>query len=107
MLRRMVALLALGWTVSANAQVEDNAVWIDVRTPAEYASGHVNGALNIPWDAIATGVAALELAPDTPVYLYCGKGGRAEKAKEALAGEGFTALTNPGGIDDARKLAGE
>lgn len=100
-----LAMVLMMSATGASAQVEDNAVWIDVRTPEEFAAGHVEGATRIPWDGIEKGVAQLELAKDTPVYLYCGTGGRAGKAKERLDAMGFTAVTNAGGLEDARKLA--
>jgi len=100
-----LAVVLMVSAAGVSGQVEDNAVWIDVRTPEEFAAGHVEGATRIPWDGIEKGVAQLELAKDTPVYLYCGAGGRAGKAKERLDMMGFTAVTNAGGLEDARKLA--
>jgi phage shock protein E len=87
------------------AQVEDDAVWIDVRTPAEFEASHVEGAIRIPWDGIEKGVAELGLSKDTPIYLYCGSGGRSGKAKDRLDALQFTAVTNAGGLDEARELA--
>ncbi len=100
-----LTLTLLVASLQALAQVEDNAVWIDVRTPSEFEAGHVEGAVRIPWDGIEKGVAELGLAKDTPIYLYCGAGGRAGKAKERLDAMAFTAVTNAGGLEDARKLA--
>jgi phage shock protein E len=87
------------------AQVQDDAVWIDVRTVAEFEAGHVEGAIRIPWDGIEKGVAELGLSKDTPIYLYCGSGGRSGKAKDRLDALQFTAVTNAGGLDEARELA--
>lgn len=85
----------------------EQAVWIDVRTQAEYDSGHLQPALNIPHDTIEEGVAPLALAPDTPVYLYCGSGRRAGLAKERLEALGFTRVTNAGSLESARELLNE
>ena len=79
-------------------------VWIDVRTPAEYDGGHVEGALNIPHDAIESGIAPLALARETPVYLYCGSGRRAGLAKQRLEALGFTHVINAGSLQTAREL---
>jgi phage shock protein E len=87
------------------AQVPANAVWIDVRTPTEYASGHLEEAALIPYDGIEAGVARLQLEKDTPIYLYCAVGGRAEVAKKRLEAQNYTNVTNVGGLLDARKLA--
>ena len=72
---------------------------IDVRTPAEYASGHVSGASNIDIrDAgFATAIAAL---PKTGTYLvYCHSGNRAGQAVEAMHAIGLT-VTSGGGLTD-------
>ncbi|MDH4042045.1 MAG: rhodanese-like domain-containing protein [Gammaproteobacteria bacterium] len=98
----LVTLLA---AAGSRAQVPADAVWIDVRTPAEYAGGHLSQARSIPFDAIQVGVAGLHLAKDAPIYVYCAAGGRAEKAKQSLEAEGYTNVTNAGGLESARKLA--
>ena len=87
------------------AELSRGAVWIDVRSPGEYESGHLDRASNIPWDGISVGVRALELARDTPIYLYCGSGRRAQKALEQLQLDGYDNVVNAGGLDQARQLA--
>ena len=57
-------------------------VVIDVRTPAEYASGHIPGAVNIPFDQVAQRIAEVD-APHG-VALYCMVGPRARKGESAL-----------------------
>jgi phage shock protein E len=52
-------------------------------------------------------VAELGLAKGTPIYLYCAVGGRAEKARQSLQALGYTNVTNVGGLDNARQVAGE
>ncbi|MEP4487070.1 MAG: rhodanese-like domain-containing protein [Halioglobus sp.] len=86
------------------SQSPDNTVWIDVRTPSEFEDGHVEGATLIPWDSIETGIRALKLDKDTPIVLYCGSGGRAERAKEALQASGYSAVVNAGGLEEAQAL---
>ena len=61
-------------------------VVIDVRTPEEYASGHVPGAVNIPFDQVAERIAEID-APHG-VALYCMVGPRARKGEAALLGAG-------------------
>ncbi len=84
-----------------------DAVWIDVRSPQEYASGHLPGATLIPFDGIEVGVSRLGLAKDTPIYLYCAVGGRAEVARQRLLAMDFRHVSNVGGLEDARRLRGE
>ncbi len=78
-------------------------VIIDVRTPAEYAQGHISGALNLPYDTIAAHITAA--APDkaAPVILYCRSGRRSAIALETLKGAGYTHAENYGGLEEARK----
>jgi len=110
MRNRIFMCFLVSWLLAiagARAQVPADAVWIDVRTPSEYAQGHLPQATNIPFDGIVVGVAGLKLPKDTPIYVYCGSGGRAEVARKHLAADGYTHVTNAGGLDDARKLAAE
>lgn len=62
---------------------------IDVRTPREFAAGHIAGSENIVWTAPDYEAAFARLDPATPVLLYCLAGGRSEQAKEYLEGKGF------------------
>ena len=100
----LALLLATG---VAWAQLPETAVWIDVRTPGEFAEGHLEGAKQIPFDGIEAGINELDLAKDTPIYLYCGSGGRSEVAKQALERKGYTQVTNVGGLSDALELTGQ
>ncbi len=63
-------------------------VVIDVRTPEEYAAGHIPGALNIPFDQVADRISEVD-APNG-VVLYCMIGPRARKGEIALLGAGYT-----------------
>ncbi len=72
-------------------QKDDETTYVlDVRSPEEYASGHVPGAVNIPYDQIASRIA--EVPKDKDVVLYCKSGRRAGIAAEVLAGQGYTRL---------------
>lgn len=64
---------------------------VDVRTPAEFAAGHVPGAVNIPHDQIAARHAELG-PPSTPVLLYCRTGRRTAIAAQALRERGFSTI---------------
>jgi len=63
---------------------------LDVRTPDEFASGYVPGAVNIPHDQLASRLG--EVPKDRDVVLYCRSGRRAELAGEVLARNGYTRL---------------
>jgi phage shock protein E len=62
---------------------------LDVRTPEEYASGHVPGARNIPYDRIEESLPSLESARQQDVVVYCRSGRRAAVAIAALEKAGF------------------
>ncbi|MCR9164330.1 MAG: rhodanese-like domain-containing protein [Nannocystaceae bacterium] len=81
----------------AHALVADGAHLIDVRSPEEYAAGHVEGARNIPHGEI--GARASEVgAKDEPVVVYCRSGVRSAKAKATLEAAGFSEVHNLGGM---------
>jgi phage shock protein E len=64
---------------------------VDVRTPDEFAKGHVPGAVNIPYDEISS--RAGEIGPaSTPVLLYCHSGRRSGIAAQALRENGYSNL---------------
>jgi rhodanese-related sulfurtransferase len=85
-----VAGVAPGLVDGATARklVEGGVKVVDVRTPAEFAKGHVPGAINIPHDEVARRHAEIG-APSTPVLLYCRTGRRSELAARALREKGF------------------
>jgi rhodanese-related sulfurtransferase len=79
---------------SARARQLNGEVVIDVRTPEEYAQGHITGAINIPID----GLLAADL-PDGPVMTTCGGGGRGGRAADALVEAGREAYSIAGGTN--------
>lgn len=80
---------------------------VDVRTPEEYAEGHLAGAFNIDWKAegfLEAASATLDTA--RPVLVYCRSGRRSAEAASALQKAGFQVANLLGGIN-AWKEAGE
>jgi rhodanese-related sulfurtransferase len=83
---------------------KDGALLLDVRTPAEYKSGHIAGAMNMDWTAHDYEARFATLDPATPVMIYCAAGGRSEQATQYLNGKGFQViqlLDGMGGWRDA------
>lgn len=81
----------------AAARLDDYAV-IDVRTPGEYASGHVPGAHNIPLDHIRAALPALKAAAARgDLLMVCASGNRSATACSELAAAGIPAATLTGG----------
>lgn len=69
---------------------------IDVREPSEFASGHVEDAINIPPSVMMAGLPSeLTNTPkDTEIILYCFSGSRSNASMHFLRHYGFTNLTN-------------
>ncbi|MEM8564780.1 MAG: rhodanese-like domain-containing protein [Pseudomonadota bacterium] len=103
----LVLLLQLLSTTTTAEDTMQQSIWIDVRTPEEFAQGHIQDAVLIPHENIESGVSALNIDKDAVIFLYCGKGGRAEKAQTRLTRLGYSNVTNVGGLEDARKLTGQ
>lgn len=71
---------------------------IDVRTPGEYAAGHLPGALNIPLDQVQRALPAIRHTADRgDVLIVCASGTRSENACRTLAENGITTATLSGG----------
>lgn len=71
---------------------------IDVRTPGEYAGGHLPGALNIPLDQIQRALPDIRHAADLgDVLVVCASGARSKNACKILAENGVTTATLSGG----------
>jgi phage shock protein E len=64
---------------------------LDVRTPEEYAAGHVPGAVNVPHDQLASRLA--EVPKDKDVVVYCRTGRRSTLAADVLAANGYTRVS--------------
>lgn len=83
---------------------DEGAVLIDVRTPAEYRTRHIDGAVNISLQDIQRGVEAVDRAVggarDRALVLYCRSGRRSSIAKRILGQAGFTRISDFGAIND-------
>jgi rhodanese-related sulfurtransferase len=81
----------------ARLLVGEGARLVDVRSPAEFAAAHLEGARNIPVGEI--GRRARELGGSAkPIVLYCASGTRSALAKRTLKSAGFTQVYNLGSI---------
>lgn len=86
---------------------------LDVRTPGEYASGHLAGSLNLDVTASDFADRVDELATDgtirrdAPVYLYCRSGNRSGRAVRILREKGFAEAWNAGGLRALRAAGAE
>jgi len=98
-----ILLIFLCLSFLGNSAFADKAIWIDVRTPNEFASGHLQEALNIPHTKIEGEIASITADKEAPIHLYCRSGNRAGVAKRILNKMGYTNVVNEGGYQNLLK----
>lgn len=75
-------------------------VILDARSEAEFAEGHIPGAIVIPHDEISEKAEGEILDKDIPIFVYCRSGRRSKIAAEALVSLGYSEVYEFGGIND-------
>jgi len=92
----------------AAAAKAPNTVLLDVRTPAEFASGHLPGAVNLDVESAEFATAAAGLDPAKNYAVYCRSGNRSKVAMTALQQLGIRSLFDlSGGIGAWQSAGGE
>ena len=74
----------------------ETATIVDVRSPAEFTGGHVEGSINIPLEQVQGRLEEFKNM-STPLILCCASGGRSGIATDFLESEGLSNLYNGGG----------
>lgn len=82
--------------------VQNDAFLVDVRTPQEFAEGHVPGSVNIPLDEVSNQVSKFK--NKTNIVVFCRSGNRSGQAKTILEQNGFTNVTNGGTWQNIKTL---
>ena len=77
-------------------------VVIDVRTPDEWSSGHIENAMNVEWQDILN--ITNSVTKDKKIYLYCRSGNRSGRATQTLIDAGYSNVTNAGSLKQASDL---
>ena len=80
----------------------DNAYLVDVRTPSEFASGSVKGAVNIPLDKISGQLSKFKGKKN--IVVFCRSGNRSGQAKSILEKNGFDNVVNGGTWQNVNSL---
>jgi rhodanese-related sulfurtransferase len=75
--------------------VKDGAIILDVRTPGEYASGHIKGSKNFPLQSLQQNLS--KIPKDKVIITCCASGMRSGSAKSILLSSGFKEVHNGGG----------
>ncbi len=91
--------------MGVNNELPINALLIDVRSPEEFASGHIDGAISLPLDRLSQSIHDRASDKEISIVVYCRSGARSTSAKKILTGMGYKKVSNGGGIGGlARKL---
>lgn len=80
---------------------------VDVRTPEEFAEGHLIGAQNYDWNNADFAINIGALDKSKPVLVYCRSGNRSKEAADHLRSNGFTAVFELDGGISAWEAAGK
>ncbi|MCC2591897.1 rhodanese-like domain-containing protein [Tessaracoccus sp. OS52] len=91
-----LGLVACADSSDALAAIADGATVVDVRTPAEFDSGHLDGALNVDVSAPHFSSRISELPKDAVYVVYCRSGNRSAAAVEQMEELGFTDVIDGG-----------
>jgi phage shock protein E len=101
-------ILMTSMLFSAAVATEDSSgkrsIIIDVRTEAEWATGHLDGAVLIPYERIGDEISKVDFGKDENIYLYCRSGRRSGIALETLKKAGFENLINLETVEKASKV---
>jgi len=80
-------------------KANDNIQLIDIRTPQEFAEGHIENAKNINYYDVDFFKEMNKLDKSKPIYIYCRSGGRSGKAASRMRTQGFKKIYDlQGGI---------
>ncbi len=113
---RLIATLAVATSVTLGIaacaptaepiSISSETIVLDVRTPDEFASGHLEGAINLDVQSADFDSLAAQLPLDAEYVVYCRSGNRSAAAIQRLEAMGFTTLTDAGGIEAAAASTG-
>ena len=71
---------------------------VDVRSPGEFASGHVAGSINLPLGDLPQQAGNVLAQRDAPLILCCVSGARSAMAMQWLQAQGYTQVSNGGSV---------
>ena len=77
------------------------AVLLDVRTPGERKYGYLPGSVNLPLNQLKSAGSVIP-GFDTPVFIYCANGARAQRAAKRLMRAGYKNVMSIGGLEGYR-----
>jgi phage shock protein E len=89
---------------TARTLLQSGAIVVDVRTPAEFQSGHLPASVNWPLDSLGETAARQLNDKNRPVLLHCLSGTRSGIARRQLKSMGYSRVYNLGSLGRARRL---
>lgn len=104
MLKKLLSLLGGGSSTDFKQLYTDGAVLVDVRTNAEYQSGHIRSAKNMPLQSLNSKLSELKKL-NKPIIVCCASGMRSAQATKYLNSNGITAYNGGGWQSLERKLS--
>ena len=102
----LTATLGLSACATEKFDMSNVAAVIDVRTPVEFTSGHLEGALNFDIQGMTFMEEIATLDPDATYLVYCRSGSRAAAAVDTMKSIGIDNVTNLGSVNDALSATG-
>lgn len=99
-------LSACSDTIAENMVSTEGVTIIDVRTPQEFASGHLAGSINIDFTASDFDQKIATLNPASKYIVYCRSGNRSAQALVRMQGLGFSNVVDLGSVQSASKATG-
>ena len=86
----------------AHAKVQQGAFLLDVRSPGEFAEGHLAGAVNVPVNELEATLASLPVDRNREIVVYCRSGMRSSRARTILLKAGYSKVEDLGGMSNWR-----
>jgi phage shock protein E len=96
MLKKLKKIFDFGSTIDYAALVKQCAIILDVRSKVEYASGHIEGSINIPVDVLKNSLSQLK-DKNNSIITCCASGMRSARAKNILKTHGYMDVYNGDG----------
>lgn len=80
-------------------EIQNGSIVVDVRTKAEYELNHIEGAVNIRYDTILSGIRTYTSNKNQKIIVYCSNGSRSKIAYNLLVSFGYTNVIDIGKIN--------
>jgi phage shock protein E len=100
----VMLMMIAGLSSSSFADDATKPFVIDVRTQEEWNSGHIEGAILIPYEQIGKTIGTVIKEKTQRIYVYCRSGRRSAIAKDTLNKLGYKDVINLGSLEDAARV---